>query len=250
MTFKAYLKKEFVEALRSHKLIILFMGFVFFAISSAPILKVTPKIMESQYGAEMAGLFNVSGIDAITSYISSSIPQICILILCLVLGGILSNEISMSSITLPITKGANKNQIVLAKFSFYAIVLFIISVISITSNIYYSLIVFKENFASVQTVLMANINVYLYLLLIMSVVFLFSSIFNRGIAAGFLGMGVNVGLIFLDTFGYKFNPFNLIKDAGVLNTEFSSAAIVVTIVGVLICLILSIVIFSKKEVDV
>lgn len=249
MTFKAYLKKEFIESIRTHKLIILFMGFVFFAVSSAPLLKLTPKLLESQYGSEMANAFSVTEIDAITSYISSNLPQICILILCLTIGGILSNEVSSSSITLPITKGANKTKIVLAKFCLYAVLVLIISVISITSNIYYSFIVFNEEFISFQNVLMANINVYLYLLFIISIVFLFSSMFNKGIVVGFFAMGINLVFVFIDTFGYKFNPFNLIKDAGVLSDKISNEAMIFTVLGIIICLMLSVFIFSKKELD-
>ena len=69
MTFKAYIKKEFIEAKRENKLIILFMGFFFFALSTPPMLKLTPKLLEKQYGTEMSSLFKTSALDSVASYL-------------------------------------------------------------------------------------------------------------------------------------------------------------------------------------
>ncbi|GAA0084035.1 ABC transporter permease [Clostridium sp. CTA-7] len=249
MTFKAYLNKEFTEAKREHKLITLFMGFFFFALIGPPILKLTPKLLESQYGSDMSSLFNVSATDSIASYLGGNLPQICILVLCLTLGGILCNEISKGVIIFPITKGANKSSIVLAKFCFYGLAIFIISTIAVITNIYYSFIVFEQDFPTIKSILICAINVYIYLMFILSVIFIFSSLFKKAMGVALLSMGINIGLTLLKGFNYSYNPFTLIEEATKLSTEFSTGTIIVTILLIVLLTSASVLIFSKKEIE-
>lgn len=249
MTFKAYINKEFIEAKRENKLIVLFMGFFFFALATPPMLKLTPKLLEEQYGTDMSSLFKTSATDSVANYLSSNLPQICILVLCLTLGGILCNEISKESIILPITKGANKALIVISKFSFYSLVVFIISTISVITNIYYSFIVFEQEFPSIKTVIICSISVYIYLLFILSIIFLFSSLFKKSMGAALLSMGVNIGLTILSTFNYSFNPFKLITEGSKLSLAFSTEAFLVTVTLTILATLSSVYIFSKKEME-
>jgi len=249
MTFKAYIKKEFIEAKRENKLMILFMGFFFFALSTPPMLKLTPKLLEKQYGAQMSSLFKTSALDSVTNYLGSTLPQICILVLCLTLGGILCNEISKGNIIVPITKGANKISIVMAKFSFYAGVIFIISTVSVITNIYYSFIVFQEDFPPIKSVMICSVNVYIYLLFILSLIFLFSSLFKKSMGAALLSMGINIGLVFLNTFNYSFNPLKLISDGTKLSGEFSTVPFIITVILTILAILAAIYIFMKKEME-
>ncbi|MCM8710324.1 ABC transporter permease [Clostridium sp. SYSU_GA19001] len=249
MTFKAYMKKEFTEASREHKLIVLFMGFFFFALATPPMLKLTPKLLEKQYGTDMSSIFKTSATHSVANYLGSNVPQICILVLCLTLGGILSNEISKGSIILPITKGANKAAIVLAKFCFYGITMFFISALSVITNIYYSFIVFEQDFPEVKAVLMCFVNVYIYLLFMISIIFLFSSLLKKSMEAALISMGLNIALTLLSTFKYSFNPFTLISEASKLSTEVSTKPLVITVAFTVISVVSAIVIFMKKEIE-
>jgi len=250
MTFKAYINKEFTEAKREHKLIILFMGFFFFALLTPPMLKLTPKLLEKQYGgADMSSIFKTSASDSVINYLSSTLPQISILILCLTLGGILCNEISKGSIIFPITKGANKASILIAKFCFYGVVTFIISTVSVITNIYYSFLVFEQDFPPIKGILISSINVYIYLLFILSLIFLFSSLFKKSMAVALLSMGINIALTLLNTFNYSFNPFILIAEASKLSTHLSTEPLIITVVLTVLAIISSIFVFMKKEME-
>lgn len=248
MTFKAYINKEFIEAKREHKLIILFMGFFFFALLTPPMLKVTPKLLEKQYGTDMSSLFKTSAMDSVANYLSSTLPQICVLILCLTLGGVLCNEISKGNIIFPITKGANKASIVISKFCFYGFVVFIISTLSVITNIYYSFIVFKQDFPNIKTVFICSSSVYIYLLFILSLIFLFSSLFKKSMAVALLSMGINILLTLLNTFKYSFNPFTLIAESSKLSSEFSSKPLIITVIITVLSIISSILLFTKREI--
>lgn len=249
MTFKAYINKEFTEAKREHKLIILFMGFFFFSLLTPPMLKLTPKLLEQQYGTDMASIFKVSAIDSVLNYLSSTLPQICILILCLTLGGILCNEISKGSIIFPITKGANRVSVVLAKFCFYGVVIFVISTISVITNIYYSFLVFEQDFPSIKEILICSINVYIYLLFILSLIFLFSSLFKRSMGASLLSMGINIALSLINTFNYSFNPFTLISEGSKLSNQFPTKTLIITVILIILATMSSVLIFIKKEIE-
>lgn len=249
MTFKAYLNKEFIEANRENKLIILFMGFFFFGIATPPMLKLTPKLLEKQYGTDMSSLFKTTAVDAVANYLGSNVPQISILVLCLTLGGILCNEISKGSIILPITKGAYKASIVMSKFCFYAVVLFIISTISVLTNIYYSFIVFDQHFPTIKAVVICCLCVYLYVLFILSIVFFFSSLFKKSMAVALISMGINIILTLLSTFKYSANPFSLITEASKLQENLPIKSIVITAILVFLAFNSSIIIFKRREFD-
>ncbi|GFZ30189.1 ABC transporter permease [Clostridium zeae] len=249
MTFKAYLNKEFIEANRENKLIILFMGFFFFGLATPPMLKLTPKILEKQYGTDMSSIFKTNAIDSVANYLGSNMPQICVLVLCLTLGGILCNEISKGGVILPITKGAYKASIVLSKFSFYAVVLFIISTISVLTNIYYSFLVFDEVFPSIKAVMLCCLLVYLYILFMLSIIFLFSSLLKKSMGVALISMGINIILTLLSTFKYSLNPFALITEASKLSTELPIKTLVLTAVLTILAFISSILIFKRREFE-
>ncbi|GKU24245.1 hypothetical protein CFOLD11_10710 [Clostridium folliculivorans] len=249
MTFKAYLNKEFLEANRENKLIILFMGFFFFSIATPPMLKLTPKLLEKQYGTDMSSFFKTNAVDSVANYLGSNMPQICILVLCITLGGILCNEISKGTIILPITKGAYKTSIVIAKFSFYAVVLFIISTISVLTNIYYSFLIFDQAFPSINAIILCCLFVYLYILFMLSIIFLFSSLLKKAMGAALISMGFNIILTLLSTFKYSLNPFMLITEASKLSTEFPLKTLLITAILTIMAFISSVLIFKKREVE-
>lgn len=249
MTFKAFIKKEWLEAIRDNRLIVLFMGFLFFAISTPPMLKMLPDILAQEYGAEMSSMFKTSAIDSVGNFILSNFPQVCMLVLCLSLGGILSNEVSRGTIILPLAKGANKRNIVLAKFSFYAFILFLVSTISVLSNIYYSYIVFETEFPQIFNVLLTCFYIYLYTIFVLALVFLFSSFMKKGTMVALVAMGSNVLLTLLKPFEYFFNPYTLVVEASKLNGEILFNSIFVTVFAIGLLVFASIYLFSKQEVD-
>jgi ABC-2 type transport system permease protein len=249
MTFRAYIKKELMEASRENKLIILFMGFFFFALATPPMLKLTPKLLEQQYGTDMSNLFKTTATDSVANYLGSNLPQICILVLCLTLGGVLCNEISKGGIIFPITKGANKASIVTAKFCFYGILVFIISALSVVTNIWYSFLIFEQDFPSAKSVIICVISIYMYVLFILSLIFLFSSLLKKSMGAALLSMGVNIGLVLLSKFNYTFNPFSLITEGVKLSEGFPTKTFLVTVVLIILATVGSIFVFLKKEVE-
>ena len=248
MYLKACIKKEFLESLREHKLIIIFMGFIFFSLMTPPLLKLTPKLIEEKYGKELSSLINYTAINSVENYIGSTFSQICILILVLTIGGVLSNELCTKSIVIPFTKGIGKSTLALGKIIYYSIVVSLITIISTVLNIVYSYIVFKEDIPSINLILFEGFKVSIYTLLIMSIVFVFSSIFNKGVIASLTAMVINIALSLLNTFEYKWNPYNLIGASSILKNKDISLCLYISIVLIIVFFSLAVRIFKNRSI--
>lgn len=252
MTFKAYFKKEFLEAQRTNKIIILFMGFFFFAIATPPMLKLTPTLLEKQLGENtgtISQVFKMSAIDSVSNYLASTIPQISMLVLCLVLGGVICNEINKGNIILPLAKGADKKQIVLAKFTFYSLLMAIIIFTSTIVNVYYSFIIFEEEFPKFINVLLCSFNVYIYILLILASIFFISTFVKKSSLVTLCSMGISILFTLLSTFDITINPFNLITEGAKLNGEFTIVVFMNSVIIIIAALIISIYRFKKIEIE-
>ena len=248
MMLKACIKKEFLESLREHKLIIILMGFIFFSLATPPLLKLTPKLLEEQYGEEISSLMNFTAINSVENYIGSTFSQICILILALAIGGVLSNELNTKSIVIPFTKGIGKSTLALAKIIYYSIVVSIITMLSTVLNIVYSYVVFKEDIPEINLILFEGFKVSIYALLIMSLVFTFSSIFNKAVIASLAAMVINIVLSLINTFEYKWNPYNLIGTSSILKDKDVSVCLYISIVLIIVFLSLTVRIFKNRSI--
>ena len=248
MEFKALLKKEFLERLREHKIIIIFMGFMFFAFASPIIFKLLPEIMEDTYGSEITSLINISAAQSVSSYIGKDMIQICILVLVLTLGGVLSSEIKNETIVLPITKGGRRGIIAGAKILYYSIIVFLISFISVCTNIFYSYIVFNEDMPKTEAILSSSLKSSVYVLLILSTVFFFSSIFKNSIITSIAAMGVNLAFSFLNTLDFDWNPYKIIVSSSNVDAAISGLSFTISILAAIALFIISIYIFKRKNI--
>lgn len=249
MTFKAYFKKEFIEAKRENRLMILFAGFFILALISPMLTKILPEVLKSQYGDAVAEAMKMNAAECIANYLSGDFGQVSILVLCLALGGVLCDEVTKKYIVLPITKGGKKDTIVISKFIFYSLTMLIITVASTLCVIYYTFIIFEEDLPNFSSMMYSSINIYLYVLFIVGVVFFFSSIFKKSLVAALMAMVINIGLMFLNTFDFEFNPYSLVIDASKLVEEIQFKPAIISIILTVVLLFASIYIFKNKEIE-
>lgn len=219
-----------------------------FYLATPPLLKLTPKLLEDQYGEEISSLMNFTAINSVENYIGSTFSQICILILALAIGGVLSNELNTKSIVIPFTKGIEKGTLALAKIIYYSIAVITITMLSTVLNIVYSYVVFKEGIPEINLILFEGFKVSIYALLIMSLVFTFSSIFNKAVIASLVAMIINIALSLLNTFEYKWNPYNLIGTSSILKDKDVSVCLYISIVLIIVFLSLAVRIFKNRSI--
>ena len=117
-TLLAFTKKEYLEAVRTGKIIMLILLFVLFGIMNPAIAKLTPLLME-MYADTMAesGLVVTSvQVDAMTSWAQffKNIP-IAIIAFVLIFSDIFTKEYKYGTLLLILTKGLSRYKVILAK---------------------------------------------------------------------------------------------------------------------------------------
>ncbi|MCM1181732.1 MAG: ABC transporter permease [Clostridium sp.] len=114
----SFLKKEYLETVRTGKLVILMLMFVLFGIMNPAIAKLTPWMMEmlSDAMAESGLLVTNIQVDAMTSWTQffKNIPMALIAYV-LIFSDIFTKEYKSGTLLLVLTKGLSRYKIVLAK---------------------------------------------------------------------------------------------------------------------------------------
>lgn len=114
----AFLKKECMEQIRSGRLIILGILFVFVGIMNPAIAKLTPWMMEMMADSmtDMGMTITITEVDALTSWTQffKNIP-IALIAFVLLESSIFTREYQSGTLLLALTKGLNRYKVVLAK---------------------------------------------------------------------------------------------------------------------------------------
>lgn len=119
--FAAFFKKEWLENLHNHRLLILAALFLIFGITNAPLAKYTPELL-----AALADGFTLNvapvALDAWTQFFknASSLGMSAVIIL---FGSTLANEYSRGTLVLLVTKGLSRRVVILAKYAVSALIM-------------------------------------------------------------------------------------------------------------------------------
>ena len=147
-TFKAYLKKEIIEAITQYKYIILAASFLFFAISDPIMVKILPEILKSQLtqgsGDINALLPPITQLTGMQNYIKNLFQIVTLVIIFTTCSG-LSDEITTEKLIFPYSKGGLPNGIIFAKLTNYTVALTIFTFMGFLINYFYSGILLKGN---------------------------------------------------------------------------------------------------------
>ncbi len=213
------MKKEWLEALRSYRLLVLAIGLLSFALLNPLILKLMPAILESQgMGTDLANLMDMSQREAIRSYLDS-LYQIGSLVAVLSLMGVISGEFNKGTWVLPLTFGVNVKDIYWAKLSISGGILFFFSLTGSLIAHLYGAALFGKDFASLYPTLKAGGLYGLYFSFVASLVLMASSFLKKPSAAAF----ASLAFLFLlpPLAGWlditKWLPFVLLSEAGTLS---------------------------------
>lgn len=114
--FCAYIKKEFLEQLRSYRALIIWIVLFLFGMSSPLLAKMTPDILShmSVQGVVIS-LPKPVAMDAWAQFFKN-ISQMGIIVLMLVFAGSLSQEFSKGTLILPLSRGLSRGAVLAAKF--------------------------------------------------------------------------------------------------------------------------------------
>jgi ABC-2 type transport system permease protein len=248
-TFKAYFKKEIMESSRQYKYIILAIGIIAFAILDPFMLKILPKILEKQLQGDLRSLFVATPKSAIISYINH-LFQIGNLFIIFTLASSLSDEINGEKLVFPYSKGSRPSSIVIAKITFYTILVTILTFVGFLTCYYYGSFLFKGEKTSFSGIINSSILMSVYFFFNITLVTLFSSLVKKGVTAGFITLIITFlssTLVNSHVIG-KFIPYKLVLGANLFTLESYSYTIIFTVIFSLIFIILTIFRMNKVEV--
>lgn len=251
----AFMKKEWMEQIRSGRFMILGILFVLFGIMNPAIAKLTPWLFEVMADslAESGMMVTTVTVDAMTSWTQffKNIPMGLIAFV-LLESSIFTKEYQSGTLILALTKGLERYKVLLAKtvvlLVLWSVCYWICFAITYGYNAY-----FWDN-SIAQNLLFSVVCWWLFGIWTIFLVVLFSAIAtnNTGVLAGTGGVVLCAYLIGLLPKVNKYMPTKLMGTAGLLaGAEDISAytnVIVITVMSCVGCLLVSILLLNKKQI--
>ena len=192
----AFVKKEFMENIRTFKLMILFIVFFIYGMISPLLAKLMPEIMRS---VDMQGLTMVIPdpviMDAYAQFYKN-VSQTGLLVLVLIFGGMLTNEISRGTLVNVLTKGLSRKNVIFAKFT-VAVMLWTASLlIAFVTDLGYTVYLFPDE--TVYNAIPALLALWLFGIFLIALIIFSSTLVRGGFACLMVVMLVVVALFMID----------------------------------------------------
>ena len=250
----AFLKKDFLEQVRTGKLLILLILFVLFGIMNPAVAKLTPWLLEMMADSlEASGMVvtevNVTAMDSWVQFFKN-IPMALIAFV-LLEGGILTGEYQSGTLVLSLTKGLKRHQVLGSKAMvltlLWTVCYWLCFAITYGYNAY-----FWDNSVA-EHLLFSVVCWWLFGLWVIALMLLFSvvSASNTGV---FLGTGAIVlGSVLLGMIpkAKKYLPTVLCDGNsliyGIAETRDYFPSFIITAVMCIVCFITGIAVFNKKQ---
>ncbi len=195
-TFKAYFRKERLEAIRQQRYIILAVGIIAFAIIEPFALRILPKLLQDQIPGDIQSLFDATPRFAINNYIKD-LTQIGYLFVIFTLSGILRDEINQERLVFPYSQGANPTGMVLAKAVHYILTLLIHILLGFIIVYYYGGMILEGEQASILEVVKSTLSVGMYYVFTLSLIIFLSSALKKSMVVGFTALFISLSQSFL-----------------------------------------------------
>lgn len=250
----AFMKKEYLEAARTGKIVILLLLFVLFGIMSPAIAKLTPWMMEtlSDSMAESGLIVTNIQVNALTSWTQffKNIP-IALIAFVLIFSDIFTKEYKSGTLLFVLTKGLSRYKVVLAK----TVLLLLLWTVGygICFGITYGYNAYFWDNSIINNLLFSVTIWWLFGVWVICLIVLFSSLLQNN-AGVILCVGGTVLLAYLLSIIPKvkaYSPTVLINTnsilTGVEEIDAYVKAIVITVFLCIVCVAVSIPIVNKRQ---
>lgn len=248
-----FIKKEFMEQVRTYRLLIMLSVLSIFGMISPLFAKIAPDIISSMdmQGATII-LPEPTAIDAYIQF-HKNVSQMGLVVILLVFGSVLSNELSKGTLINVLSKGLSRNHILLAKF-ISAFSLWTVSfLLAAGLNQIYMMYLFDASI--LQNMIIALVCLWIYGAYIISLIILSSTIASGnygGLIVTILGLGA---LLIANMFPAleRFNPmtlssYNLEIVSATADTAKVAMVLIMTILYIVINLLGSMALFRKRKI--
>jgi ABC-2 type transport system permease protein len=137
----AGIKKEWMEVCRTKKLMALSAMALFFALLDPVMLKLTPYLLKEFSGVELGEMIQLTQIAELIDF-HQDMAQIYAIVLVIIMSNVWINEVKQQTLVMPVSKGVNSADIILAKILTYALIIMGLMIIAYSTNYYYAGIIF------------------------------------------------------------------------------------------------------------
>lgn len=252
--FVAFFKKELMESVRSGKILLLGILFVLFGVMNPAIAKLTPWLLEalSESLAESGMTVTTVTVDALTSWTQffKNIPM-ALIVFILVYGSTFTREYESGTLTLLLTKGVARYQVVLAKWT-VMITAWTVGYWICYATTYFYNAYFWDN-AIAKGLMPAALHWWLFGVFAICLTVLFSVLVNHS-AGVLLGVGSSILACYLAGLFPKvtvYMPTSLMNTSALLvggeTCENYAKAVAVTLTVCLVSVAVSISVMNKKQ---
>jgi ABC-2 type transport system permease protein len=247
-------KKDFLELTRSKKFLILIIIFIFVAVASPILAKVTPLLLNSL--GSTPGLTikmpEPTFMDAVDQFVKN-ISQIALIVLVFIVAGSVADEKNRRNLEILLSKPVSRTKFIFSKFASYLGLISVLFVLSAISFFFYTVSIFGS-FSLVNFILLSLL-LLLSVLMVLSITMLASTFVGNGLSAAGIGYGTYIlidiifGLVKKIT---KYSPNYILSNYKDLitngwNSNFAIPAII-AIVVLILSLSTSIALFQRQEV--
>lgn len=250
--YLAFVKKEFMEIIRTYKLVVLGAIFLILGIMNPLTAKLTPTLLSSLVPEGMT--ITISEPSAMDSWMQfyKNVPQIGLIVLVIVFSGLMSAELSKGTLVNMLTKGLPRKTVILSKFTVAGLVWTGIYALCFLFSYGYTVYFWKEK---VEHLLFATFCVWAFGVLLIACVLLGGVLFKSSYGSLLFSGGVVAVLFVLNLFGKikDYNPVRLVSEnLPLLRQEMEAADFIWPLVfcGILamIMMVSSITIFNNKKI--
>jgi ABC-2 type transport system permease protein len=252
-TFKAYFKKEMLEAVRNYKYLILFSGIVFWAIMNPLMIKLMPLLLRNWLPADLTALFSEYTIDAAFMDFMGDVFELGTLFIAFSLMGLISNEVYYKKLAFPYSRGAEPAGLVLSKYIHYMLVISLFILTAFLTNYFYVTRFFEGGILTIGTVFKSALLYMIYYSLMLSFLVFLSSLFRRSLSVGFSVAVLAYSLSIFNRFNVirAYFPNYLLYKAADIGHVFDDSLIPIFIIS--FCLIILLIFFSilrMRKIDI
>ncbi len=244
--------KELRYAIRSGRVLILFAGFLFFALLTPVMLKVVlPIVLSGQLAGEttqsISGLTDITQLDCMRNYMDD-VLQIGTIIIAFTLCGLTASEIRENTWVLPLCAGKRFGHMIGAKLLVFGALLIMIPILALLADYGYSGLLFGFEIG-VLPILYSGLLQGIYVLFIISCLMMWGALLKKPIAAGFLTLATAFGMHFISSllrFG-KWTPSGLLAHANELTPTAGSSLFIP--LGMTLLLVVSMTVITLERLN-
>lgn len=249
--YLAFTKKEFLENIRSYKVLMMIVIFIGFGIMSPLTAKLTPQLFEMFVpGGDTIQLPQPTAIDSWMQFYKN-VSQLGLIILVVLFSSILTSEINRGSLVIMLTNGLSRKSVILAKFTAVASIWTASYVCALMTTYMYT--AYYWNMDEVTHLLFSTFCLWLFGLLLISILLLGNVVVSNSFGPLLFTIAVFLLLLLLNMFEKLkvFNPLQLMTgNVPLLMSDLAvsdfTVAIGVTIAGIAVSLLVAIALFNKK----